>query len=154
MTLLFSMACSRKADTIRVGTYDNRAVAIAYSNSKYNDVSSKMEEFSKANEAGDTAKVRELEDWGAKHQNALHRQGFGRVPVDDLLKPVEDKISAMALQMNLDLIAWNVNYSDANVEIVDISLELAKLFEPSEQALGWIEDIKNQPPVDLDELEE
>ena len=59
---------------IRIGTYDSRAIAIAFAPSKYNPVSQKMREHDKAKADGDEKKIKQLEAWGQKHQRQLHRQ--------------------------------------------------------------------------------
>ena len=141
-----------KAGKIRVGTYDNRAIAIAYVMSKYNPVAEKMAELNKAKAAGDTARVRELNEWGPKMQRQLHRQGFCRVPVDDLLAFVKDRFPEIAAKAGVDLISMQCDYTGANVEIIDITNELVALFKPTEQALKNIEEVKKTAPLDLDEL--
>ncbi|MDP8243478.1 MAG: hypothetical protein P9L94_05295 [Candidatus Hinthialibacter antarcticus] len=137
----------------RVGIYDNRAIAIAYAASKYNPVSEKMEEYKKAKDAGDEQTVKQIEAWGEQHQRQLHRQGFCRVPVSDLLEHVKEQFPELAKQLNVDVIAMQCDYSVQSVEVVDITNELAALFDLSEKALKNIANIKNQAPIDLDELD-
>jgi len=141
-----------KTGKIRVGTYDNRAIAIAYSTSEYNPVAAKMAELKKAEAAGDTARVRELNEWGPKMQRQLHRQGFCRVPVDDLLAFVKDKFPEVAAKTGVDLISMQCDYAGANIEIIDLTHELVALFKPSEQTLKNIEEIGKTAPLDLDAL--
>lgn len=137
---------------VRVGTYDSRAIALAYAPSKYNPVAEKMREHAAAKAAGNTKRVKELEAWGEKHQRSLHRQGFGRVPVDDLLAAVQTHLPEVAAKTGVDVIAMSCDYQGANVELVDVTDELVRLFEPSERTLGYVKDLKQRPPVDLDEL--
>jgi hypothetical protein len=138
---------------LRVGVYDSRAIAIAYGNSEFNPVAQKKQQHKAAKAAGDEAKVRELEEWGPRHQRQLHRQGFGRVPVTDLLEHVRDRLPEVAQKTGVDVIAFECNYLGPGVEEVDITLQLAMLFNPSKKALGWIEDMKDVEPLDLDEIE-
>ena len=42
---------------IRVGTYDNRAIAVAYAPSRFNPVAEKMKEHATAKQAGDSAEA-------------------------------------------------------------------------------------------------
>jgi hypothetical protein len=138
VVLTLSLAAATPSSTepaarLRVGTYDNRAIAIAYGNSEFNLVNGKKKEYDAAKAAGDKKRIKELEEWGPRHQRQLHRQGFGRVPVTDLLEHVRDRLPEVAE--------------------VDITLELAMLFNPSKKALGWIEDMKDVEPLDLDEIE-
>jgi len=138
---------------LRLGTYDNRAIAVAYAQSKYNPVAEKMKEHGRAKAAGDEKRVKELEQWGESHQRALHRQGFGRVPVDDLLAHVRERLPDVARQMQVDAITWQCDYKASGVEVVDVTDALAALFDPSEQTLKTLAELRNVPAIDLGELE-
>ena len=84
LAILSTVRAEEAPTKLRVGTYDNRAIAVAYASSKYNPVSEKMEEYEKAKATGDVERAKEMEAWGKKHQRQLHRQGFARVPADEL----------------------------------------------------------------------
>ncbi|MHC4414881.1 MAG: hypothetical protein ACYS0G_06320 [Planctomycetota bacterium] len=151
----FSVARSHEPRAgLRVGVYDNRAIAVAYATSRFNPVSEKMAEFEKAKAAGDAKRVEELEAWGEKHQRQLHRQGFGRVPVDDLLAHVKDELPEVARKTGIDAIAWHCDYASADVEQVDITTELVMLFDPSKKTLKTVQELRKHEPVDLDVLEQ
>ncbi len=141
-------------ETTKIGIYDNRAIAIAYAASKFNPVGKQMKLYERAKAEGDKETQKKLEDWGQKHQRQLHRQGFGRVPVDDLLLHVKDQLPVVASQTGVVAIVWQCNFHLDKVEVVDVTAELVALFEPNEKTLKNIEMIKNQEPVDLDELEQ
>jgi hypothetical protein len=140
------------ARRVRIGTYDNRAIAVAYAPSKYNPVAEKMKEYEKAKADGDEAKQKELKAWGEKHQRQLHRQGFGRAPVDDLLLAVKEKLPEAARRANVDAIVWQCDYA-AEVDVVDVTDELVQLFEPSPRVLKIVAELKNKPPLDPDLIE-
>jgi len=147
-------AGSKEAPTkLRVGVYDNRAIAVAYAASKYNPVGSKMKEYKKAEAAGDTERVKELKAWGEKHQRQLHRQGFGRAPVNDLLEHVKDKLPKVAETCHLVAIARQFDYANTDVEVVDITKELVMLFDPSEKTLKTVEELKKHAPIDIDTID-
>ena len=142
------------ARKLRVGVYDNRAIAVAYGPSKFNPVGEKMKEYKEAKATGDTKRAKEFEAWGEKHQRKLHRQGFGQVPVDDILAHVKDKFPEVARKTDVDVIVRQCDYVGPNVEDVDITKELVLLFEPSEKTLRTVEGLKKHAPVDLDEIEQ
>jgi hypothetical protein len=142
-----------KPAKLRVGTYDSRAIAIAYGNSDLCIVNEKRKQYQKAKEAGDEKLIKELEEWGPKYQRQLHRQGFGRVPVTDLLEFVKDRLPEAAEKAGVDVIAFECNYFGPGVEEVDITVDLVMLFNPSKKGLAWIEDLKEVEPLDLDEIE-
>jgi len=137
----------------RIGTYDSRAIAIAYAASDFNPVGAKMKEYEAARQAGDDAKVRELDAWGQKHQRQLHRQGFGRVPVADLLEHVKDRLPELAARLGVEAIVFECTYIGPNVETVDVTLELVKLYSPSEKTMKTAREVMKHDPVDLDEIE-
>ena len=139
---------------VRLGVYDNRAIAVAYAASTFNPVKQKMADYEQAKSAGDDARIRELKEWGEKHQRQLHRQGFGRVPVDDLLAHVKDKLPELARNANIDAIVWQCDQAGPHVEVVDITSELVQLFEPSEKTLRTVAELKKHAPADLDVIEQ
>jgi hypothetical protein len=136
-------------DRVRIGVYDNRAVAIAYAASEHNPVREKMAEMKRAKEAGDEDRVAELERWGQTRQRVLHLQGFGRFPVTDLLAHVEDAIPSIAKELDLDAIAWSTDFAGRDVELVDITMELVRLYDPSEKTLKMASGICDHDPIDL-----
>jgi hypothetical protein len=138
---------------LRVGTYDNRAVAVAYASSRYDPVKEKMAEHERAKAAGDTEQMKALELWGESHQRALHRQGFSAVPVDDLLAKVEARLPEAAAKAGVDVIVYRCNYASSQVEVVDVTDQLVALFEPSSKTLSTISELRKQAPIDLDEVE-
>jgi len=139
---------------IRIGIYDNRAVAIAYAASEFNPVSSKVKELEIAKTEGDAEKIAELETWGRTHQRHLHRQGFGRVPVGDLLEPVKHRLPALAQELGVDAIVFDCNFAAPGVETVDVTLDLVTLYQPSERTMKWIAESLKTDPIDLDTIEQ
>jgi hypothetical protein len=137
---------------VRIGTYDSRAIAVAYAASQFNPVKAKIEEYERAKAAGDDAIVKELEAWGADHQRQLHFQGFGRVPVDDLLKHVQQGISGLAESERLAAITMQCDYTSDVVEIVDVTDALVKLYNPSERTLEHIRNLRKVAPLPLIQL--
>ena len=95
-----------------------------------------------------------LENWGQQHQRQLHRQGFAFVPVGNLLDHVRDKLPEIAKRANVVVIARSCDFKTSLVEVVDLTDELVKLFDPSEKTLKNIQIIRDKPAVDLDELEQ
>jgi hypothetical protein len=140
------------ASKVRIGTYDNRSVAVAYAASKHNPVKDKWAAYEKAKTADDKAKIKELQAWGEEHQKLLHFQGFGRVPVSDLLEPVKDQVRDLATKKGLAAITMSCDFVGAYVEIVDVTEDLVKLYEPSERTLKMARGVRNAKPVGLVEL--
>jgi len=139
---------------LRVGVYDSRAIAVAYAASEFNPVDDKMQQHQAAKAAGDEAKVQKLEAWGESHQRQLHRQGFGRVPVTDLLAHVQDRLPDVAEEANVDVIAFECNYLGPGVEEVDITMELVMLYDPSPKTLKTVAELMKHDPISIDEIEQ
>ncbi len=137
----------------RIGTYDTRAIAVAYAASRFNPVGGKMKEMQAAKASGDQAKIKELEAWGQAHQRQLHRQGFGRVPVDDLLAHVKERLPEVASRAGVQAIAMQCDWVASGAEAVDLTDALVALYEPSARTLGIVKDMKGKAPISLDEIE-
>jgi hypothetical protein len=139
---------------VRVGTYDNRAITIAWFHSEHNVFRKIAEEHERAMEAGDKALAKEFEEKAVTFQRRLHFQGFGRAPVGDLLKAVEDQLADVAAAAGVDAIVFECNYFGDEVEVVDITSELVALFDPTPGTLKMVESIVEQEPVPLEELKD
>jgi hypothetical protein len=137
---------------IRIGVYDSRAIAVAWAGSTFNPVEEKMREYEVAKKSKDEKKIAELEAWGPAHQRLLHFQGFGRVPVDELLLPVRDEMKKMMSEQQLAAIAMHCDQIADNVQLVDVTMDLVKLYDPSERTIEWVKQMKDQQPLSLLEL--
>jgi len=141
---------------LRVGTFDSRAIAIAYANSEMGGqyLRSIREKYNKAKEEGDEELTKELGAWGPAYQQVLHQQGFSIACVKEYLEKVEDDLSKVAQEAGVDIIVskWEVMYKNPPIEIVDVTSHLVKLFNPNERGLKSIEGLLKQEPVPLVEL--
>jgi Skp family chaperone for outer membrane proteins len=149
-------AQTAKKEKTRVGIFDSRAVAVAYASSKHIDVQYKKlkKDHDDAKAAGDKEKAARLEAEGKAGQERLHQQGFGTASVKKYLDAVKDKIPEVAKRANVDLIVskWEVAYRADDLETVDVTDAIVKLFEPNERALKSIEGLKSHAPLDEDEI--
>lgn len=155
MLLAMTMSCPAQetAKKIRVGVYDNRAIALAYFGSEHNEFLKKRAEYNEAQASGDSALIKELDNWMPRFQRQMHFQGFCRAPVDDLLLLVKDKMPGVAKSAGVDLIGWYPDFIGAEVETVDITNELVALFNTSEKKLKEIEGLKDVEPIALADVE-
>jgi Skp family chaperone for outer membrane proteins len=140
---------------LRVGTFDSRAIAIAYVRTDdFKQALQKMkEEHKKAKAEGDEKKVKELEAKGQAGQQLLHTQGFSTASVGEYLEHVKDKIPAVAKEVGVDVIVskWDMVYQSPDAEFVDVTDQLVKLFKPDEKTLKIGEDLRKIPPISLEE---
>ena len=150
--MLLSGGSATSEAKVRIGTYDTRSVAVAYAASKYNPVKEKMAEFGKAKAAGDKARMKELESWGEEHQRLLHFQGFGHVPVSELLEPVKVQVKELVKKKGLSAITMSCDVVADGVEVVDVTEDLVKLYEPTGRTLKMAKEIRSARQLGLIEL--
>ena len=143
--------------SVVVGTFDSRVIAIAYYNSEahISYVDSLKTEHAKAEASGDEERVMELAALGEASQELAHKQAFSTWPVDNILETIEGKMPEIAEQAEVNLIVskWNIIYQNPGVECIDVTDVMVKLFNPDEQMLQMLEQMKQQPPIPLKELE-
>ncbi|MFN0058461.1 MAG: hypothetical protein ACKVX7_08390 [Planctomycetota bacterium] len=138
---------------IRLGTYESRAIAVAYVHSRFNTIVEKLTaELKAAEAAGDQTRAAEIRKQGERRQRQLHRQGFSNAPVDDLMVHIKDKLPAVCAAAKVQAIVAGVGYAGPEVEVVDVTDQLVKEFAPTERTLKMIAELRRQPVVDFDDL--
>lgn len=148
--------------TAVVGTFDSRALLMAYVRSKqFQDyLEAQKADIDKvtarARAAGDDRLVADLDRLGPAMQLRIHRQGFGTAPVDDIVARIEDKLPAIAAKAGVDVIVskWTVTYRSPSARFVDVTEQLAAVFDPSPATWKNIRQIVTQDPVPLDQIDE
>jgi Skp family chaperone for outer membrane proteins len=140
---------------LRVGTFDSRAIAIAYARTDdfKQEVKKLMEEHKKAKADKNEKKVKELEAKGQAGQQLLHTQGFSTASVGEYLERVKDKIPSVAKEVGVDVIVskWDMVYQSPDAEFVDVTDQMVKLFNPDEKTLKIAEELRKHPPISLEE---
>ena len=141
---------------IRIGVYDSRGVAIAYARSAgFRESMTKLRhDHEEAKARGDSAQVKKLEQQGQWMQVRLHQRGFSTAGAGDLLATVADGLPGVAREAGVALIVskWEMPFKDPAIEIVDVTLPVAKLFKPDEQTLKILGEMAGQKPIPFDEL--
>jgi hypothetical protein len=149
---------AEKKKLLRVGVYDSRGIAIAYGNSAHwsKVLKEKQAALEQAKKDGDTEKVKEIEAWGPAQQAQAHLKAFGTAPVHECFEPVKDRIPEVAQAAGVDVIVskWECDYLAADAEVVDVTMALAKLFEPSEKAYRSIESLEKWKPYSQEKLQQ
>ena len=149
-------AAARKHPTVVVGTFDSRAVLMAYVGSDaFTDYMQGLHaDLARAKAAGDEKRVAELEAFGPVMQKQIHQQGFGTAPVDDIIQRIEDELPAIAEEAGVDVIVskWALDYRGPTAQFVDVTDLLTAEFDPSAETLQGIREIVAQAPVPLDQL--
>jgi hypothetical protein len=145
-----------KENTLRIGVYDSRAIAVAYGNStefrKSLDVITA--DYKKAKEAKDDKRIKEIETQMKAKQRRAHEQGFSTGSVANIMATIKDSLPGVAKKAGVDLIAskWEVNYQSPGVKVVDVTDDLVALFHVSEKGLEWVKGVKNHAPVPIEQI--
>ena len=148
---------AEKKKLLRVGVYDSRAIAIAYGNSDHwgKILKEKQAALEQAKKDGDTEKVKDIQAWGPAQQAQAHLKAFGTAPVHECFDCVKDKIPDVAKAAGVDVIVskWEFDYMSPDADVVDITMELAKLFNPSERGWKSIKSLKKWKPYSHEKLQ-
>lgn len=145
------------AEPLVLGTFDSRVLAIAYYRSDEFERSQqgRIAEYERAKAAGDASAMAAIEREMEERQKQVHRQGFGAAPIPELLALIEDRIPEVARSAGVQAVVskWDLVWLDADAPTVDLSLQLAELFEPDTETRRLLPEVLRQKPVPLDELE-
>lgn len=143
-----------KAPATRFGTYDSRALALAYGRSSFlkKDMEALHAEHAKAKAANDKAAIEKLERQGASRQVRLHLQVFSNAPAPEALDAIRAELPKVAQQSKVVAIVNVAEYHDATIEVVDITDDLVKLFHPSAETLKIIAETRKQQPLPIEEV--
>jgi len=162
LTLLAGCAAksaTRAAATGRVGTYDSRAIAVAFAGTEtFRQQLAKLQaDHEQAKAAGDKNRMAELEQQGMAQQKRLHCQGFSTAPVDDIMINLKEQLSQIARTAGVAQIIskWDkaalARYPDA--ELVDVTMALVDALHPDARSRKWAMDMQRSKPIPLQQAE-
>lgn len=143
--------------SLRIGTFDSRAVALAYYRSSEGLERMKPEwdqELRDAEAAGDSARVEELKLFMPSFQHLLHQQVFSTGSICNVLREIEDDLPDIAQAADVDLIVsrWELPYSAPGLELIDVTPNLVALFDLDEETASFVAQIEEVEPVPLEEM--
>lgn len=144
------------SNSVRIGTFDSRAIATAYYRSaKFQESARDLwTELREAKASGDDWRVKELEAYGSAMQHRMHQQGFGTGSVMDIMEQLGDELPEVAREARVSVIVsqWEITYESAEADIIDLTPQIVALFAPTEQTLRFVESYKTVAPVPMDQL--
>lgn len=142
----------------RIGTYDSRAIAVAYAGSPVQQklMAPLRAAHQAAKQAGDRAEVEKLEARGRALQQSAHRQAFSTAPVDDLLEQIAEALPAIRRDAGVTALVsiWDAAglARHAGAERVDVTDALVDAFQPTARQRKTVEEIRKQKPLPLDKV--
>jgi hypothetical protein len=145
-----------KDNTLRIGVYDSRAIAVAWGNSAEfrKSLDAVTADYKKAKEAKDDKRVKEIEAQMKAKQRRAHEQGFSTGSVANIMATIKDSLPAVAKKAGVDVIAskWEVNYQAPGIKAVDVTDDLVALFHVSAKGLEWTKGIKDHAPLPIEQI--
>ena len=145
---------TQKASQVIVGTFDSRAVTLAFGTSP------QQAEFYKRYPEyvapRDGATPEEVEQWKINLKKRQFRQGFGRGDVSEFLDLIRDEIPKIAEKTGVDVIVskWDIEYQSPKVKLVDVTEALIQPFKPTDERLKIIRDVMKVPAATEKEIRE
>ncbi len=155
--LSISQAFAQKKSKItKIGVYDSRAIVFAYSRSGFfADYQSKFRsQNDSANKVHDTLMVKQLSVQAMSYQHLLHQMIFATGTTAALVKLVKDQLPEVAKKAGVNIIMskYELAWADPEVQTVDITNEMVRLFKPTENIDEMLKEIQKTDPVPLEEL--
>ena len=162
LTLLLSAMISfeafsqKKSAGIKIGVYDSRIIIFAWSRTDFlkQHMIKLSQQTDSATKVHDTARIKELSVDAISYQHLLHQMVFSTGSVASVMAVVKDKLPELAKTAGVSIIIskWELNYSDPSFEIVDLTKQVAALFQLKENIDKMSADIAAQAPVPIEEL--
>jgi hypothetical protein len=138
---------------VRIGTFDSRAVALAYYRSPavMKELTGMRADLEKAKAAGDQAKVEDLQARGPAMQMLMHQQVFSNGSIVNIMPAMADRLPGVAKAAGVMAIvsSWELPHAAPGVELVDVTPQVVALFAPDAQTAKIIESMKGQKPMAL-----
>lgn len=136
---------------VRIGVFDSRAVAIAYYRSeafrkRLGDLRAQRDQ---SQAKGDEKAVARWEETGRKLQESMHQHGFGPESDPEVMARLKPSMPLIAKEAQVALIVskWDLPFVQDEVERVDVTRALVKVFEPDESTLRTITEIQKKAPI-------
>ncbi len=153
LMLAATLLPSALAQPLRIGTYDSRAVALAWYNSAEgrNDLGALHAALREAKARKNAARITELEALGPARQQLMHQQVFSNGSILNLLPALGQRIEAAAKAAGVAVAVsrWEVAWNDASIERVDLTAAIVDAIAPDAKARRWIADMKTKEPLPL-----
>lgn len=144
-----------KSEPLKLGTYDSRIVTLAYSRSEhFAKVMNEMKESEAIMQSNDTAKKIEAIYKIFTKQYIMHQQVFSSGSSAFILDLVKDKLPQVAKDAGVFAIVsiWELTFVDPNVEVIDLTMPVSKLFNPSGDFDQLVPQMQAQAPIPLEEF--
>ena len=136
------VAAQEQTASNKVGTFDKTAIVLAYYRSELwaATLSAKRAEHNQAVKAGDTARAKELEQWGGTSQELAHQQLWGKAPIDNIVEALQPAFVEVKRTAGVDQIV--VAPYDGKAATVDVTNALLDWLKTDETTRKMIVDMQ------------
>ena len=144
-------------DTV-VGTYDSRAIAVAFPGTEiFKQTMADLESRqAKAKAGGDTTEIKNLEAEAQSLQAMLHKQAFSTAPVDNILLHIAEQLPEIKKQAGVELIVskWDTQelakYESSQKK--DVTILLVEALKPTADGKKMAIEIMKSKPLPLEKM--
>ena len=147
----------QKSAAMKIGTYDSRIVTFAWSRSDFfgQRLAKIRQQSDSAEKAHDTVKLKEVSVGAISYQHLLHQMVFSSGSAAFIMALVNDKLPGLAKSAGVSIILskWELTWSDPGVEIVDLTSQVAALFNPKDNIDKMAGEMTKQDPIPIDHLD-
>ena len=146
----------KKSSFIKIGTYDSRTICFAWS--RTDGLKEAMMQIKQktdsAEKVHDTARLKEVSVGAMSFQHLLHQMVFSTGSVASIISVIKDKLPELAKTEGVSVIVskYELNYSDSSIEVVDLTKQVAALFQPTENIDKMAAEIAKQSPIPIEEM--
>ncbi len=141
---------------LKIGTYDSRVIVFAFSRSdSFERRMIQMRHYGDSiNLAKDTAKMIEDAYKSITFQNLLHLQVFSTGSTAEVMNIVKAQLPKVAKEagVNIILSKWELTFADPSAEEVDLTMPIAKLFNPKENIEKMAAEIQKNQPLPIEDV--
>lgn len=154
-SIISPVSAQKKSSALKIGTYDSRLVVLAYTKSDL--FKKKMQEMSKESDAllqsKDTVKMKEGAFKMISFSYLLERSVFTSASATSTINLVKDEFPGLAKKAGVGMIVskWDLNYSNPEIEIVDLTQQIVALFDKAGGDTKTAAEIGQQAPVSEEE---
>lgn len=136
------------AEPVRIGTFDERAVALAFYRSDLwaSTLRSKVAERNAAKQAGNTELASSLEKWGKAQQELAHKQVFEGAPIPNVLEHLSTALAEVAKAHDLAAITSDLRYTGPSTQRMDITDAIVDWLKSSKQTRAMVKTLREKGP--------
>jgi hypothetical protein len=132
------MPLNAQKQTAKVGCFDKTAVVVAFYRSPLwaETLRGKKEEQRRAKEANDTAKLKELEEWGGTQQELAHKQLAGEAPITNIVAALQPAFVEIERATKVSqVVPAPYGGKEESVDVTDALLDWLKADERTRQVI-------------------